>query len=212
MKELGITDYKKLQEFFDKMIQAQNLQSQSCIKAISLLLKNPAKPFDEDDVRNPIVSFQTSFPFVKADVEQFRRQHMKYECFQVLHPWAYDLDQVDFKYIISKDQVHTVCKALSHSPDAQVFWLSFFKSQLSVSADEFISALRELCLFNSIPEYFEAHYAAYKKFMVECDFSVSLALHADRLTHFISAITQHAADTHHCHALTAQLRLKNAPR
>lgn len=28
---------------------------------------------------------------------------MKPECFSVLHPWAYDLDAVDFKYVISKD-------------------------------------------------------------------------------------------------------------
>jgi hypothetical protein len=28
---------------------------------------------------------------------------MKYECFQVLHTWAYDLEQVDFKYVINKD-------------------------------------------------------------------------------------------------------------
>ena len=74
---------------------------------------------------------------------------MKYECFQVLHPWAYDLDQVDFKYVINKDQTKNVCKALK-DPEVRVFWLSYFKSQLAVSADEFVSALREFCIMNHI--------------------------------------------------------------
>lgn len=52
---------------------------------------------------------------------------MKYECFQVLHPWAYDLDQVDFKYIINKDQTSIISKSLK-TPEARVFWLSYFKS------------------------------------------------------------------------------------
>ena len=63
------------------MIQSQNLQSQSCIKAVSHFLKNTKKQIDEDDLKNPVVSFQTSFAFVKADIERFRAQNMKYECF-----------------------------------------------------------------------------------------------------------------------------------
>lgn len=115
LKELGLNqdaDTSKLKEFFDKLIQSQNLQSQSCIKAISHFLKNPKKPIEEDDLKNPAVSFQSNFEFVKADVERYRAQQMKYECFQVLHPWAYDLDQVDFKYVINKDQTSSICKVL----------------------------------------------------------------------------------------------------
>ncbi len=88
------------------------MQSQSCIKAISHFLKNPKKPIEEDDLKNPAVSFQSNFEFVKADVERYRAQQMRYECFQVLHPWAYDLDQVDFKYVINKDQTQNICKVL----------------------------------------------------------------------------------------------------
>lgn len=62
-----------------------------------------SKTIDEDDLKNPIVSFQTSFPFVKNEIEKFRDQNMNHTCFTVLHPWAYDLDVVDFKYIINKD-------------------------------------------------------------------------------------------------------------
>ncbi len=123
------------------------MQSQSCIKAISQFLKNSTRSIEEDDLKNPVVSFQSFYEFVKADVERYRQQNMKYECFQVLHPWAYDLDQVDFKYVINKDQTQSICKTLK-SQEARVFWLSFFKAQLSASADEFIGALREYCIMN----------------------------------------------------------------
>ena len=84
LKEVGLnqdSDTLKLKDFFEKMIQSQNLQSQSCIKAISHFLKNVKKPIEEDDLKNPVVSFQTSFEFVKADIERYRAQNMKYECF-----------------------------------------------------------------------------------------------------------------------------------
>lgn len=150
LREVGLTqdsDTAKLKDYFDKLIQSQNLQSQSCIKAVSHFLKNTKKPIEEDDLKNPVVSFQTSFEFVKGDIERYRAQNMKYECFQVLHPWAYDLDQVDFKYVINKDETQVVCRALKY-PEARVFWVSYFKSQLAVSADEFIAALREYCILN----------------------------------------------------------------
>ena len=72
---------------------------------------------------------------------------MKPSCFSVLHPWAYDLDSVDFKYIVNRDLVHTICTKLKSKP-AQVFWLSFFKSQLSCSSDEFFTAIKEMYEMN----------------------------------------------------------------
>ena len=91
---------------------------------------------------------------------------MKYECFQVLHPWAYDLDQVDFKYVINKDQTESICKYL-RSQESRVFWLSYFKSQLAVSADEFICSLKEYCVMNHISEHFEARIESeYRKLML----------------------------------------------
>lgn len=110
---------------------------------------------------------------------------MKYECFQVLHPWAYDLDQVDFKYVINKDQTHNICKALK-SPQARVFWLSFFKAQLAAPADEFIGAIRDFCIMNQIPEHFAAHYETnYKLFMLRADFAVNLTLNAAEIEKII---------------------------
>lgn len=119
---------KRLVDTFDKLIQSQNLQSQSCIKAISYYLKNRNRKIDEDDLKNPIVSFQTTFDFVKSEIDQFRAQNMPHTCFTVLHPWAYDLDMVDFKYVVNKDQTARVAEALAASPLAQILWLSYFKS------------------------------------------------------------------------------------
>lgn len=119
---------KKLQDLFDKLTSSQNLQSQSCIKAISYYLKSRTRKIDEDDLKNPIVSFQTTFDFVKAEIDQFRSQNMPHTCFTVLHPWAYDLDMVDFKYVVNKDQTVAVTEALAASEEAQVLWLSYFKS------------------------------------------------------------------------------------
>jgi hypothetical protein len=75
LKEVGLnheSDYSKLKDFFDKMIQSQNLQSQSCIKAVSQFLKNPNRVIEEDDLKNPVISFQSSYEFVKADVDRYR--------------------------------------------------------------------------------------------------------------------------------------------
>lgn len=121
---------------FDKLIQSQNLQSQACIKAIAYFLKNSKKKIEEDDLRNPIQTYSTAFAFVRDDIQHFRNQNMKPNCFSVLHPWAYDLDTVDFKYIVNRDLVSEVGKHLT-TREAKVFWYTFFKSQLSASADEF---------------------------------------------------------------------------
>ena len=80
---------------------------------------------------------------------------MNHTCFTVLHPWAYDLDLVDFKYVINKDQVKIICESLRHSNEARSLWLSFFKSQLSAPADEFFGALKELSIMNHVPEFFD---------------------------------------------------------
>ena len=61
----------KLDKYIDKLINSQNLQSASCIKAIgSFLRKN--KPIIEDDLINPIKTYQTTFNFLKEDIERYR--------------------------------------------------------------------------------------------------------------------------------------------
>lgn len=119
------------------MLDSQNLQSTSCIKAIGSFLRNHKKEINDDDLSNPIKTYQTSYEFLKYDIEMYRQQNIPSNCFQVLHPWAYDLDAVDLKYIVNNNLEGQICKMLAKSVDAQLFWLSFFKPQISCSADEF---------------------------------------------------------------------------
>ena len=131
------------------------MQSSSCIKAIGSFIRNPKKAISEDDLSNSIGTYETEFTFIKEDIEKYRSQRIKHECFSVLHPWAYDLDQVDFKYIMNNDLTKKICSHL-RTQNSQAFWLAFFKCQASVSADDFFGAIRELCQINKIPEFFSA--------------------------------------------------------
>ena len=142
----------KLDKYLEKMINSQNLQSASCIKAIgSFLRKN--KPIVEDDLHNPIKTYQTTFEFLKEDIERYRDQKIKHQCFQVLHPWAYDLNTVDMRYIVNTNLEAQICQLLAPSIDAQIFWLSYFKPQLSCPGDELIEALREVAESVGLGEY-----------------------------------------------------------
>ena len=108
-----------LDKFIEKMITFQNMQSSSCIKAIGSFLRKP-KDLDanKDDLSNPIKTYQTTFEFLRYDIERYREQNIKYQCFQVLHPWAYDLDQVDMKYIVNPNLEAQICQELSESRNA----------------------------------------------------------------------------------------------
>ena len=94
---------KSVEKILDKLSNAQNMQSTSCIRILSSYLRNPKKAIKEDDLRNPIKTYQTDFMFIREDLMRFRMQEMKHECFSVLHPWAYELDLVDFKYVMNND-------------------------------------------------------------------------------------------------------------
>ena len=58
-----------------------------------------------------------------------------------MHPWAYELDSVDFKYIVNNNLATDITKALEDT-DAIVFWMTFFKPQKACAADEFFEAFR----------------------------------------------------------------------
>lgn len=126
----------------EKLCNAQNLQSTSCIRILGSYIRNMKKEILEDDLRNPISTYQTTFKFLKEDLERYREKGISYECFQVLHPWTYDLDAVDFKYLLSNDLKGKIAQQLEGDIDAQVFWLSFFKPQLACAADDFFDAIR----------------------------------------------------------------------
>ena len=174
LKQVNVVSYDDVTQVLDFTIKTQNLQSSSCIKAIGAFIRNQKKPINADDLGNPVNTYETDFEFLKEDIQQYRAQRIKYECFTVLHPWAYDLDKVDFKYIMNNDLTDKICNQLQ-TTSARVFWLSFFKSQLAVSADDFFGALRELANMNKIPQNYDQNLPSYQDAGIARDFVFSLA-------------------------------------
>ena len=192
LRMLGASDYDDVTKDLDTYIKTQNLQSSSCIKAIGSFIRNSKKPIVEDDLSNPITTYETRFEFLKEDIQQYRIQRIKHECFSVLHPWAYDLDKVDFKYIMNNDLTGKVCQYL-RTQNTQVFWLSFFKSQAAISADDFFGALRELCNLNKIPNFYDQNLPAYQSAAISSDFVFSLTEHAEEITVLVQQVVDAGA-------------------
>jgi hypothetical protein len=180
LKTMGADGYESLVACLDSQIKNQNLQSSSCIKAINSFVRNPRKIINQDDLANSISTYETEFDFIKEDIEKYRAQHIKYECFSVLHPWAYDLDQVDFKYIINNNINDKVCQQLP-TLHARIFWLSNFKCQTSVSADDFFQALRELWEYSKSGKDYEQYIAAYQQNAAENDYVFSVGDNAQKI-------------------------------
>ena len=167
-KACGVEALDEVTGLLDFQIKTQNLQSSSCIKAIGSFIRNPKKEIIEDDLSNPISTYETDFEYIRDDIMKYRAQRIKHECFSVLHPWAYDLDKVDFKYIVNNDLTSKVMTCLE-TQNAQVFWLSFFKSQAAVSADDFFNALYEVANLNKIPNFYTANLPKYQAVSIEHD-------------------------------------------
>ena len=196
-----------LEKQLDKLLASQNLQSTSCIKAIGGFLRNARKALDEDDLSNPMKTYQTDFEFIKEDIERFRDQNMNHECFQVLHPWAYELDSVDFKYIVNNNLAPEIQAKLEDSMEAQVFWLSFFKPQKACAADEFFEALRQACEVNKTQTFYQNNAGRFNQIMVECDYVLSIDNHAAIINGVIGDFVAEAMNqTGYC-TLQHQLRL-----
>jgi hypothetical protein len=178
LKSLEVDSYDQVVALLDQQIKNQNLQSSSCIKAIGSFIRNPKKVIAEDDLANSVGTYETDFEFIRQDIEKYRTQRIKHECFSVLHPWAYDLDQVDFKYIVNNDLTAKICSHL-RTQHAQVFWLTFFKCQAAVAADDFFGALREICQINKVPEFYVSSLPAFQQHAMKTDFVFSLDQHSD---------------------------------
>mmetsp|Transcript_42764 Transcript_42764/g.30845 ORF Transcript_42764/g.30845 Transcript_42764/m.30845 type:complete len:299 (+) Transcript_42764:460-1356(+) len=180
------------------------MQSSSCIKAIGSFIRNPNKKINDDDLSNPITTYETSFEFVREDIEKYRAQRIKHECFSVLHPWAYDLDQVDFKYIVNNNLTSKICNALN-TQTAQVFWLSFFKSFQAVSCDDFFGAIREICEINKIPQFYQDNLSKYQQIAIESDFVMSIIDNASQICILIQQVCD-AGQQQGFNALRDQIR------
>lgn len=98
----------------------------------------------------------------------------------MLHPWAYDLDQVDFKYIINNNINDKVCSSLP-TLHARIFWLSNFKCQTSVSADDFFQALRECWEYSKCGKDYENNIAAYSQNAAKNDYVFSIGANAQEI-------------------------------
>lgn len=106
----------------------------------------------------------------------------------MLHPWAYDLDAVDMKYIVNNNLELQICEHLKASVNAQIFWLSFFKPQLSCSADEFFEGIRQLAELSNQSGYFAARIAAFESVMVECRYVISVEEHAPTICKIVDEL------------------------
>lgn len=169
-------------------------------------MRNPKKKIDEDDLSNPIKTYQTDFNFIREDIERFREQKMNHECFQVLHPWAYELDSVDFKYIVNNNLTQEIVTKLQNT-DAIVFWLSFFKPQKACAADEFFEVVRQLCEINKLQSFWAAKEQAYEQLMIEQSYVISIDTHATLIAQIIDEFVQEALNqTGYC-SLRHQVKL-----
>ena len=45
-----------------------------------------------------------------------------------MHPWAYDLDSVDMKYIVNTNLAGAIAHYFKNEENTLQFWMSFFKS------------------------------------------------------------------------------------
>lgn len=188
----GLENMKEIEKSLEKLINGQNLQSTACIKAIGQYLRNSKKSYSEDDLQNPIKTYQTTFDFLQYDIERYRSQGIKYECFQILHPWAYDLDAVDMKYIVNNNLEPQISDSLKASVDAQIFWLSFFKPQLSCSADEFFEGIRQLAEISNLQGYYASHVKQYEEEMVRSNYVISTEEHAQTICTIVDTLISQA--------------------
>ena len=62
------------------------------------------------------------------------------DVFDKTNEWKYNIDDFDLKFIVNYPLTDKIIDKLI-SQDAQIFWLSFFKSRAAVTADDFLNAL-----------------------------------------------------------------------
>jgi hypothetical protein len=201
-----------LDKYLEKMINAQNLQSAACIKAIGSFLRKP-KPIVEDDLHNPIKTYQTTFDFLKEDIERYREQRIKHQCFQVLHPWAYDLNTVDMKYVVNTNLEAQITSILAASVDAQIFWLTFFKSQLACPGDEFLEAVRQCFEMIGQGRVFAEEYDGLVQQLEQRDYIVDLEKDSGLVMNCVNRLVQTATGQGGCgfSPLLHQMKLSSGP-
>jgi len=94
---------KDLEKTIEKVWTNQNMQSKSCMRVLNSFFRTNNKKINKDDLMNTIKTFSTDFEFIRDEIQRFRAQNLGPEALSVLHPWTYDLDQVDFKHLLSNN-------------------------------------------------------------------------------------------------------------
>jgi hypothetical protein len=92
------------------------------------------------------------------------------------------------KYIVNANLEGQICKTLSNSEDAQLFWLAFFKPQLTCAADEFFEAIRQLAEINGINDYYALKYKEFDILMEECQYVISVTENADIICQVVDTL------------------------
>ena len=78
---------------------------------------------------------------------------------------------------------------LGKSVDAQLFWLSFFKPQLSCSADEFFQAIKELAEINNLqPSFVASQYRQFEHYIKECKYVISVQEHSNIIVEVVESV------------------------
>jgi len=97
---------------------------------------------------------------------------------------------------------------LSGSVDAQLFWLSYFKPQLSCSADEFFQAIKELAEINNLqPSFVASQYRQFDSFISECKYVVSVQEHASMIQQVVDNVIAETAKKGSINSLRHHLKL-----
>jgi hypothetical protein len=132
---------------------------------------------------------------------------MSHECFSVLHPWAYELDLVDFKYVLNNNLRSKILSLLEGSESAQIFWLTFFKTKLACAADEFFEAIRQLCEINHLQGYWEKVSENYEDIMVQNYYVIGIDHDSKRIIQVVEDFCKEAIEKKGYCVLSTQIKM-----
>lgn len=140
------------------------------LKAFRQYLPKTEEDIFEEDIENQIILYETTFDFLKSDLEEMRSLYTIYDFFNHIYPWAYDLDATDlvlYREDSEDDNVRRIHSALkNYCFEFRVIWYSFFKHVLICPMDDFFNAIREICEMGECSEYFKKNLPFFKEFMV----------------------------------------------
>lgn len=133
---------------------------------------------------------------------------MNPQCFEVVHPWAYDMTHVDLKYCFRKDLAGEIYEAL-HSQGIQstIFWMTFFKGQKACTSDQFYEAIRQMCEIDNLPKFLDSNMLGFGRQMEINGHVVSLENDADLINEIVDKFVRESVSQNKYCCLINQLKL-----